>query len=35
MIQAALTQPGRREALISHFSARCGARLHEGLNIRR
>jgi hypothetical protein len=35
MIQAALTQQDRREALISHFSAPCGLRLHEDLNIRR
>jgi hypothetical protein len=35
MIQMALIRQGRREALISHFSAPCGARLHADLNIRR
>jgi hypothetical protein len=35
MIQVALTRQDRREALISHFSALCGARLHKDLNGRR
>jgi hypothetical protein len=34
MIPVAPIRRGRREALISHFSALCGAQLPEDLNIR-